>query len=56
MSEITSAVKSSISPMTIVKGVIGFLVIAAIFDVIGYTDLLFRPVSFLRARFMPKGA
>ena len=44
-------VKSSIQPSTILKGIIGFVVIAAIFDLIGYSDALFRPVSFLKMKF-----
>jgi hypothetical protein len=44
-------VKQSLSPSTIIKGVIGFIIIAAIFDVLNQSDLLFRPYSYLRSKF-----
>jgi hypothetical protein len=51
----TTLIKSAISPGTVLKGIIGFIVIAAIFDLIGYSDALFRPVSFFKSKFMSNG-
>ena len=46
-----ATVKSAINPGNIIKAVIGFVVIAAIFDLIGMSDLLFRPYSYVKGRF-----
>ena len=51
-----AVVKSAVQPGTILKAVVGFLVVAAIFDLLGYTDALLRPVSFAKAKFAPSVA
>lgn len=48
-------VKTAFNPTIIIKTLFGLLVVASIFDVLGYTDALLRPVSFLKSKFM-KGA
>lgn len=46
-----AAVKSAINPGTIIKTFLGIVVVAAILDVLGFTDVLIRPVTFLKAKF-----
>lgn len=45
-------VKTAFNPSTIIKTLVGLLVVAAIFDLLGYTDALIRPVSFIKSKFM----
>jgi hypothetical protein len=51
-----SVLKAAINPSTIIKGVVGTLVVFAIFDLLGQSDFIFRPVSWLRAKFAAKGS
>lgn len=46
-------VKSAVQPGTIVKAVIGFIVVAALFDLAGLTNWLLFPVTTAKAKFMP---
>jgi hypothetical protein len=47
----TTIVKSAIQPGTIIKGIVGALIVFAIFDLLGFTDYILRPVTALKARF-----
>lgn len=49
-------VKQSIQPGTIIKGIVGALVVFAIFDLLGFTDYIIRPVTALKARFSSPAA
>ena len=51
-----SVVKSAIQPGTIIKAVIGFIVVAAIFDLAGLTTWLLYPVSSAKAKFAAASA
>lgn len=52
-SEATAAVKTAFSPGKLIAGAIGFIAIAALFDLAGITQWLLYPVSTARAKFMP---
>ena len=47
----TTIVKQAISPGTIIKGIVGTLVVFALFDLLGLTSWIITPVSQLRAKF-----
>lgn len=44
-------VKSAISPTAILKGIVGVLVVFAVFDLLGWTGYLISPVTALKAKF-----
>lgn len=44
-------VKSAIQPSSIIKGIVGAIVVFAVFDLLGQTDLIVRPVSWLKSKF-----
>lgn len=44
-------VKSQLKPGTIIKGIVGLIIIAAIADFFGVTNFLLYPVSALKAKF-----
>lgn len=43
-------VKSQLSPSTILKGIVGAVIVFAILDLLGITDAVTRPVSYVRAK------
>jgi len=49
-----TVIKSSLNPGKILGGVVGFLIIAAIFDVAGITSWLLYPVTSAKAKFFTK--
>lgn len=49
-------VKSAINPGTLIKAALGFIVLAALFDLAGITNWLLFPVTTAKAKFMPAKA
>mgnify|MGYP000467279537 CR=1 FL=1 len=51
-----AVVKQAIQPGTIIKGIVGALIVFAIFDLLNFTDYILRPVTALKARFAAPAA
>lgn len=51
---VATVVKSSFNPGKIVGGIVGFIIIAAIFDAAGFTQWLLYPVTSIKAKFFSK--
>lgn len=49
-------VKSALSPMTIVKGLVGLVVAFAVLDLLGWTSAIIYPVTTAKAKFATPSA
>lgn len=52
----TAVIKSAIQPGTVVKGILGAIIIFAVFDLLGQTDFIVKPVTWLKNKFAKPAA